>query len=562
MVMSIPATIALTYKRFKREYVWWAVIAAALSLQLAGIWFSAGRGPIVSATAAIITFFAISFAIGGVKESLKTIGMLVGASIIAAIIIALPSKQGDIGLARVISIGDQFGSSEGTSTDIEGGLTGRFSIWRSALKLAASWDVPVDEPVTNTVLRPVFGLGPDMYVYSYPFTAPPASNLAVVDHTHNYTLMILMEHGFLGLFGFLALAGLITLAVFAIVRRYRTSGTGLDATGLLLIGLLPSVIGKLVEMQSGVGRVSDLAMNFAILGAAIAIYEITNKQLNPEQDAETETVSRRPSSATLSASNQTLLGASLVAAIALSAVILTTFIGWDVRRTQASLALAAGHDHPDNNVRAAAWAEAQSKAPERESFTVNLGDEYLRVAKQQHEAGNTEEAMRLINLGRNMLLEYERRDPFELDNQIILAKMTSTLLTWGNDDFLLELADRSVKMAETYPSYPTIVGTSETAMTSVGLHEVAIEYADRAIATESTTVPWAKAWYAKGRALYELGRDEEAIEALITATEKQPGAEGALLAHQALSVVYTDLGDLDLAEYHREIGGGDITVDE
>ena len=89
-------------------------------------------------------------------------------------------------------------------------------------------------------------------------------------------------------------------------------------------------------------------------------------------------------------------------------------------------------------------------------------------------------------------------------------------------------------------------------MTSIEEHELAIEYADLAIATEDSTQPWSKAWYAKGRALFELGREDEAIAVLITATEKQPGAEGALLAHQVLAQIYRIRGKDDLSEIHKE----------
>jgi hypothetical protein len=72
--------------------------------------------------------------------------------VIAAIIIALPSEQGDIGLERALSISNQF-SSETGSTNIEGGLSGRFNIWGSTLTQATEWNMPVDEPIASTTLR-------------------------------------------------------------------------------------------------------------------------------------------------------------------------------------------------------------------------------------------------------------------------------------------------------------------------------------------------------------------------------------------------------------------------
>ena len=184
------------------------------------------------------------------------------------------------------------------------------------------------------------------------------------------------------------------------------------------------------------------------------------------------------------------------------------------------------------------------------------------AAEQQYELGNKEEALRLLNIGRDMLLAYEKRDSLELDTQIGLMKAATTMAVWGYSEFEQELADRAIKQAEANPAYPTIIGTSATALTSVGLHELAIEYANQAIATEATTRPWAKAWYAKGRALYELGREDEAIEVLITATEKDPGAEGAILSHQILAQIYKAQGDDAQYNLHTELGQGDITVQE
>lgn len=561
LVMTIPATLALASKRFDRKWLWLAIVVGALALQVAGIWFSGGRGPFVAAAASIITFFAISLAIRSSKESLRSVAVLVSASVIAAIIVALPSAQGDIGLERALSIGGQL-NTDTTSTDIKGGLAGRFSIWGSMLQLATSWDVPIEEPTINKVLRPLFGVGPDLLVYSFPFVGQPQSTLGVVDHAHNYELQLLGEQGFVGVISFISMASLLGISVFILVKRIRKTARQIDGATFLVLALLPATIGKIVELQSGVARVSDLAMNFALFGAVIAVYELFNRQSGTDESIEKKETTRLKSNVALSASNQTLLGSSLLAAIAITAIVLTTFVGWDLRRLSASRTLAAGYDHPDLVQRTQARTDSQAQAPERETFTYSLFEAYLNTAEQQKDLGNDEEAVRLLTVARDLLLDYEKRDPFELDTQIGLSKVTAIFAKWGYFEFVEELADRAEKIAETYPSYPTLIGTSATAMTSVGLHELAIEYADRAIATEPTTRPWAKAWYAKGRALYELGREEEAIQTLMIATEKEPGAEGALLAHQVLAQIYKNNGDEALYELHTELGQGDITVQE
>ena len=361
---------------------------------------------------------------------------------------------------------------------------------------------------------------------------------------------------------FVSFAGLLGISVFAIVRRFRSTDRGIDPTGILLLALLPALIGKLVEFQTGVPRVSDLALTFALFGAAVALYELVNSQLTSETNDAPDESATDSSSLAFTASKQTALGTTLLAAVLATAVLLTIFIGWDMRRLSASVSLAGGHDDPVLETRAQVWTDAQAQAPERESFTHALSEQYVLVAKQQRALGNEEEAMRLILTGRDLLLEYEKRDPFEWDAQISLSKIVTILVEWGKLEYAQELADRSRKIVELYPSFPTLVGTAATAMASVGLHEVAIEYADRVIAVEESTRPWSIAWYAKGRALYELGREDEGIAALTTATEKQPGAHGALLAHQVLAGIYRIRGETGLSEYHREQGGAAITVEE
>ena len=91
-------------------------------------------------------------------------------------------------------------------------------------------------------------------------------------------------------------------------------------------------------------------------------------------------------------------------------------------------------------------------------------------------------------------------------------------------------------------------------MSSVGDHNLAIECAECAIATEETTKPRSKALYAKGRSQFELGFEDEAIETLLIAIDKEPDAEGAKLAHQVLGESYALRDDTENAEFHRNLG--------
>jgi len=91
-------------------------------------------------------------------------------------------------------------------------------------------------------------------------------------------------------------------------------------------------------------------------------------------------------------------------------------------------------------------------------------------------------------------------------------------------------------------------------MPTLGEYELAIEYADQAIATESETKPWPLAWYAKGRGLLGLGNEDEAMAALRTGTEKEPGSEEAKLSHRLLAQIYSDRGETELADEHSLLG--------
>jgi len=560
MVMSIPATLAIVH--IKRNSIWWPsflFIALALSMQMAAVWFSGGRGSFVAGAVSIVSLSVFTILIGSNRETFRSLMLLALSSIITVFIVVLPSPKGDLGIDRITSIVNQFNDPITTSTNIEGGLAGRFNIWGSSLKLATQWDVPLEEPAVNSMLRPLFGLGPDMYVYSYPLVGQPSSWLRLVDHTHNYELQVLMEQGFVGLIGFTTLTIFLTVSMFMIVKNSRYQKKDFDVTGILILALLPAVIGKMVELQTGVARASDLAMTLALFGAVIAIYEFLNKR-NVESQSNSINHEYLTSSKNLPMQRRITLGISILTVTVITVLITSVFISWDIRRLSASLILTRDHDNPNLTARAKAWDNAQAIAPERASITYRLFEAYLSTAKEQHNLGNTKEAMRLLMAGRDMLLVYEQRDPLELDIQIGLSKTTSTLAEWGHHEYLDELIYRSQKLATIAPAYPTLLGTSATAMSSAGLHELALEYAEMAIATEETTKPWSKAWYAKGRSLYELGQEEEAIFALTRATEKEPGTEGATLAHKILGEIYRERGDHDLSELHIGFGNADITV--
>jgi hypothetical protein len=558
LVMTIPATLAITLLKQERRMQWSIGLIAALAFQIVGIWLAAERGPYISLILAIIVFFAMAGYLGSLKSLVRPGVTFVAGAIIAAIIIALPSPNGDAGLDRFLSIFGQFTRSDDTSTDIQGGLDGRISIWSSTVDLAKSWDTPQDDPALNAALRPVFGLGQDMYIYSFPFVGKPQSRSKLIDHPHNYPLQILVEQGFLSLLLLISLTVLLLATMLRVVRRIKSAGSGIDVPTILSLAIIPASLGKMIEMQTGVPRVSDLVMTFALLGAVIAVSRI----ITSEEPVVVETDTDSSSSISFSVPANISLGTALVSAILLTVVALMMFVGWDLRRLSASRTWSTAVTASTDLDKAQGWTDAQALAPERPSFTSTLIRELFVAAVDERRLGNEDDSFNLMLVARNLLFEYEMIDPHRRETKMNLFGSSATLAQWGYDGFKEDAEQRAAEILELYGIFPSLLEQVAVDLANAGSYTRAIEVANQVILTEATTKPWAKASYAQGKSLYELGVPEEAIKRLNDATEKDPGSAGAILAHQALATIYFQEGNLELSEFHNEKAAESSITDE
>jgi len=554
MVMTIPATLSLAYFFAKYKYIWTSLPIVLIGLQLAGLWFSGGRGPYIATLVGLVTFFLITLVVGHIKSIIRPTLVLILGGLLATVIISFPSKQDHIGIERILSIDNQITGAGRTTNEVSGGLDGRFNIWDSTFELATHWYVPVAESSVVTFFRPVFGFGPDMFIYSFSMVQKPRTGLQMVDHTHNYALQVLMEQGFLGLIGFLMFTSFLVIAAFKVVKRLHSLEYQLSGSKILVLAVLPAMFGKIVEIQTGVARVSDLAMMFALFGAVIALYYITSQQ---------QFTNNKQRSMMVRSTRNAFLISRIFALVVATTIIITIFVGWDIRRLSASRIHTAGVSATSQVSQIQAWADAQSRAPEKPLFTNKLFTEYFHAAIYHHDLGDETEAIQLMLTARELLLDFEKYDPFKRDIQINLFQTEIALTQWGYHEYAQKAVDRSKDIIERYPSHPFFISMIATNMTLIGKHHLAIEYAERAIGSENITKPWAKAWYAKGRALYQLGQLEESIYALDTAIEKQPGSEGAIYAHKILAKIYLErgeLGDDELSRFHKHKSEEPITV--
>ena len=548
VALAIPATIAISLRKssFDRKLV--LLLGATLSLQFAGIWFSESRGPLIGGLAAIAVLF---FGIALTRSSTELVrsGLVSGIGLLgAAVIVFIPSSESSGGLGAALSIGSEItniGTGD-TSSDGGGGLSGRIQNWKNTLQLAQSWDVPQEEPTLKRIVRPLFGLGPEMFAYSYPLVGDPHPDRHFTAHPHNYPLWILMGQGFVGLALLISSTSLVLLSVWLSVKRIRSSSVRLPAVDWVLIAFAAGLIGKLVETQVGVARISDLTMTFALAGGLIAIAEIMNSNVPENESGE------RSTRVGFAISARTMYRATIAGTLISTVLATWLIVGWDVRRLSASLDITFAPREADGSIALSGLTNAQEGAPERRNFTMQLANLYFIGAQNAWDDNRADDAHNLALQARDLLVEYERRDPYERNTQLALAKTSSTLVNWGFVEYADEMKDRYLRLAGLFPTYPSLVSTSATAMARVGDNAMAIELAERAIATEESTKPWAVAWYAKGAALINQGEYDQAIKSLNTAIEKEPESASARLAHSALAFIYKQLGETELFELHTE----------
>ena len=222
----------------------------------------------------------------------------------------------------------------------------------------------------------------------------------------------------------------------------------------------------------------------------------------------------------------------------------------DVRRLSASAILAASSKQDESFD---GLVDAQARAPDRQSLTFALAELTFANAMTAIENGERENQLPEILQARILLQDYERRNPFDFNTKVALAKIAFTLVEIGNVEFQTEVRDRYSQIAEYFPGYPSLLETAATSLAVVGEYDLAIDVAIKVIQTEDRTHGWSKAWYAAGTSLFNLGLEEDGVSALIASTKKQPGSEGARLSHQALGQIYRERGNLDLADFHSSL---------
>ncbi|MDA0676599.1 MAG: O-antigen ligase family protein [Chloroflexi bacterium] len=555
LVMTIPVTMVVGIRLILRQADKrvFACIVVAFTLQLAAMWFTGSRGPLVGLVVGLI-FVAASTVLLVPRKQLLSLVIFAGSSLLLALglILAPGEKVG----ARSLQFGGELSSlttSDGTGR-IEPGLGGRAEIWGEVLDLAVEWDrLPPDEG-TSKLLRPLFGFGPDMLRFSSSLVSKPRASLEIVDHTHNRALHVLMEQGWVGFVVFLSVVG---LAIWLLALTWRTlfserANTDIAIEVLPFIAVAGALVATGVEQLTGVGRASDLITSWVLIGVLIVLYRSVTKLRKLESVAGMPMNGPSTRSRRQALDNETpLSGLAFGAGLIVAVVAVAVFFLVDGQMLMASRIMFGKTSAVDANEVYQTFNRTRETAPQVEQFTTFTADILIKDARKGLEIGEQRAAADSAETAFGILLEYHNRNPLAIRTRILLAETAALLVEIGAVDYTEEMVFRYEQLALQFPNEAEVLAVVANAYASAEMYDESLAMADRSIALEAVTRPIPQAWWVKGKVYERLHQEDDAIAAFETAIEHDPESEFARLSHLDLAAIYDKNSDTALAEAHR-----------
>lgn len=244
-----------------------------ISLQISAVLFSVSRGPSLGIFVALIAFFILLLLYTSKKLILSWCITLVFSMVFALLISFGPVKTGVYDLAPeqvtpVRELQDRISLDSNNATLVGSSMSQRFGIWRIAGSILLNRDQHGDNSLPETVGRHIWGVGPEIFYISFMSQTIPMDESLIPLETrngHNYFLHTWVELGFLG---FIAITGIfVALILTLFTLRSRNSLIHI----ILIIGLISTLIGRLVEQAFGIPKVSDLQVFWMLLAVIVAI---------------------------------------------------------------------------------------------------------------------------------------------------------------------------------------------------------------------------------------------------------------------------------------------------
>ena len=538
LAMSIVVTLGLALDQARSGTRWYLpLVAVLLGFQLTAMWFTGSRGPWLGVVFGIGAFACLGATFLSRRLLFRAASVLVIGLLIAVLLTNLvpPSSDGQTrGVGSIVSIATSTGEVG------LGGVVGgsRLELWQSSARLLDSWEGQQQESGALSTLRPVFGLGPEMYHYSFPLVADPQDGVLVPSHAHNLPLHLVLEYGAAGLFAFVLLALSVLMAGLMTVWRYRRDkGRGGDWLSIAMLTVIASLIGRAVEQSVGVARIGDLILFWMLLGVALAVCAIGSGVRS----------GIRPS-LSIGSGYTRLTVATLLAVVAFA-----IFFVRDVQMMRAGVVSgdAFAEARTGNKGEAIALLQrAIELAPEVQLYRAIAGELLIEKARAQV---TNEAAMPILAEAYETIIPFEERDPFAFVMQLRIGVVEAEMVNRGDGALRDDLIARTIHVADSMPAYPAIQAVAAERVLIAGEIELGLLFANRAIEMEAETSPQPLAWLKRGQALAELGDLDAALESFTIGLSRETKGTMAAGFHRNIGHIYDALGDAELATEHRAL---------
>ena len=464
-------------------------------------------------------------------------------------------------------------------------------------------------------LRPLVGYGPDFFHAAYLLISPPDNEKLPSElvHAHNYFVHEGVELGFLGLaasvgvFGALVLVGGYQLLWQR--KRYNI------VHQLLLVGLVATIGGRLLEQMVGIARVSDLTVFWVLLGVFAALPAImAGKQGVPDPPRRDRGRRRRPIRPSPSHVPNgrayqwwSLARLVLVCALIFGIGVLTWVKGVNYLRAAVIADRAAGQYQagelqpaltsiersidlaPDVNTyyayRSAVYADfekyglwsqhltcgdlaelqARKVCLAKEAYLGNLGSVETRPLSYRSRFGLANSALRLALLTKDQKLKEETTRLFRETAEMVPTsyqvwdRLADVYISLGQPQEALGALDKSLAILGDHPASAGALLLQAEAYESLGQIQQELESLDRAITVSpGEPVPY----YYRGSIYRLLGQHERAIEDLNQAI--RASGEQDAKPYYSRALAFTGLGrDAEASEDLErvvELGGDRSTL--
>ena len=219
--------------------------------------------------------------------------------IVGAVLIG-PSALSDRGATETSSRGQSSGLEvaeriTSIKTDVLGGFVGgRGTHWKISWKLIKERPWFSFDELNFSSLRPIFGYGPDLFRYIYLMESPPEGTdffPLEPDHAHNFFIHQTVEQGILG--GLAAISLFISVIAIGVHHVLFRRKQGSPMYRLLIAGMIAILLGRFLEMNVGLARISDLTILWALFALLVASAKFNNAADEEPATAELQPTAQR-----------------------------------------------------------------------------------------------------------------------------------------------------------------------------------------------------------------------------------------------------------------------------